>query len=329
MPKISVILPVYNAEQYLDVCLNSIVSQSFSDWECICVNDGSTDGSAAILQQYVEQDDRIRVIAQDNQGLASARSVAMAQARGTYIVFVDADDFLDEDALEHLYQISENQQVEVLGFSYKTYPQGQSSHYTMQTGTVLSPSQLLASTTQPQSSDDLCFVWRYMIRRDFLQKYNICFNTNVRFAEDMIFMMEVFAHAQRVYLSDDAPYHYRIDNPHSIMRERRYNPYMEESLSMGYAVKRKLIADNSWDNLTPFSLDVAERAVKSYSRMLMLNRKANGEPKEKYIREVLLLPMIQDAMKVVGFRNIFDNWKEYFVYLCMKCCFMPVLKRYF
>lgn len=98
---------------------------------------------------------------------------------------------------------------------------------------------------------------------------------------------------------------------------------------MLYEKKREIIQKNAWDKLTPFSFDLANRTVENYSRMLMANRKANGEPKEKYIREVLGLPMMQDAMHVIGYRNVFDNWKEYVVYLCMKFCFMPVLKHYF
>ena len=97
------------------------------------------------------------------------------------------------------------------------------------------------------------------------------------------------------------------------MHDKRYNPYMEESLSIVYDTKKRIILDNHWDELTPFSFDLANRAIKNYSCMLMNNRRTKGESKAKYIPEVLHLPMIQDAMKVIGYRNIFDNWKEYMV----------------
>ena len=329
MPKISVILPVYNAEQYLDVCLNSIVSQSFSDWECICVNDGSTDGSLDMLNGFAAKDGRIKVLSQPNAGPSVARSKGIMAACGTYILFQDSDDFIENDAYGRLVELVERTNVDMLGLSYRTYPNNVLSHFSMKTGEVLPPTQLLASTRTPQSSDDFSFAWRYMIRRSVLVENNIKFDSQISVGEDTLFMMEVFSHASSVYLTDDAPYRYRIDSQHSIMHETRFRPYLDVSLSRLYMKKRELIQKNHWDDFTPFSFDLANRAVKSYSRMLMLNRKANGEPKEKYIREVLLLPMMQDAMKVVGFRNIFDNWKEYFVYLCMKCCFMPVLKRYF
>ena len=329
MPYLSIIVPVYNVEQYLDECLSSIINQTYTDWECICVNDGSTDKSCQILERYAEQDSRIRLISQENKGLAATRSEGMLWAKGKFIIFVDSDDYLDTNACEQLVLIAETHNMDVLGYSYKTYPNGCSSKYSMQTEKLLSPSRLLGSTSVPQSSDDMCFVWRYMIRRELLTEFNIHFNSKVRFAEDMIFVMEVFSYARNVYLTDFAPYNYRTNNPHSIMHESKYNPYMEESLQLVYDIKRQIIKRNNWDELTPFSLDLADRAVKRYSRMLMANRKAKGEGKEQYIREVLSLPMMKDAMKVIGFRNIFDNWKEYMVFLCMKFQFMPVLKRYF
>ena len=266
---------------------------------------------------------------QENRGLAAARFEGMLRANGKFIMFVDSDDFLDNNACEQLVTIVERYEIEVLGYSYKTYPNGCTSKYSMQIGQVLTPPQLLSSTVIPQSSDDLCFVWRYMICRDFLNRFNIQFNSKVRFAEDMIFIMEVFSFAKNVYLTNCAPYNYRTNNPHSIMHESKYNPYMEKSLLLVYDIKREIIERNHWDELTPFSFDLADRAVKRYSRMLMANRKAKGESKDKYIREVLNLPMMRDAMRIIGFKNVFGNWKEYVVFLCMKFQFMPVLKRYF
>lgn len=329
MPQITVIIPVYNAEQYLEECLESIVSQSFCDWVCICVNDGSTDSSAEILEAYASKDKRIIVLNQNNSGPSIARSKGLECATGRYILFQDADDFIEGHAYAQLVELMEKTQVDVLGFSYETCPDRQLSRFSMKCGEVLPPTALLKSTKKPQASDDFSFIWRYMIRRSFLLEYPVSFDSRIRVGEDTVFMMEIFSYACSVYLTDYAPYRYRIDNRHSIMHETQYRPYLEESLSVLYEKKRKIIQKNAWDKLTPFSFDLANRTVKNYSRMLMANRKANGEPKEKYIREVLGLPMMQDAMHVIGYRNVFDSWKEYVVYLCMKFCFMPVLKRYF
>ena len=104
MPKISIILPVYNVERYLEACLNSIAAQSFTDWECICVNDGSTDGSINILEAYSTQDKRIKVLNQINSGPAVARSHGIREASGEFLLFQDADDFIEPDMYEVLYE---------------------------------------------------------------------------------------------------------------------------------------------------------------------------------------------------------------------------------
>lgn len=98
----SVIIPVYNVELYLKGCLESVRGQSFTDWEAVCVNDGSTDGSAAILDDYAAKDARFRIVTQPNGGLSAARNAGLDAAKGEYILFLDSDDWLEENALEVL-----------------------------------------------------------------------------------------------------------------------------------------------------------------------------------------------------------------------------------
>ena len=107
MPKISVIVPVYNVEQYLPKCLDSIINQTFKDIEIICINDGSTDNSGKILEQYAQKDDRIKVLTQENQGQAVARNKGLDIAKGEYIYFVDSDDFIHPQTLEIMYSVAE------------------------------------------------------------------------------------------------------------------------------------------------------------------------------------------------------------------------------
>lgn len=102
MPKISVIIPVYNVEKYLPRCLDSIVNQTFKDIEIICVNDGSTDDSSKILEQYAKKDKRITIITQKNSGPSSARNTGLKHARGEYIGFIDSDDWVDTNFYELL-----------------------------------------------------------------------------------------------------------------------------------------------------------------------------------------------------------------------------------
>ena len=104
IPKISVIVPVYNVEKYLSECLDSIINQTLKDIEVICVNDGSTDSSLSILQDYASKDDRIKIIDKKNEGLGYTRKVGLDNAIGDYILFCDSDDkYISDDVFEKLY----------------------------------------------------------------------------------------------------------------------------------------------------------------------------------------------------------------------------------
>lgn len=116
MAKVSVIIPVYNVEQYLAECMESILNQSLRDIEIICVNDGSTDGSPAILDEYTLKDSRIQVITQKNSGLSATRNVGIEHAKGTYVYFMDSDDMLQPSAFMELYTIAEQEKLDIVYF---------------------------------------------------------------------------------------------------------------------------------------------------------------------------------------------------------------------
>ena len=123
MVKVSVIVPVYKAEKYLDICLDSLINQTFEDFEVICVNDGSPDNCINILRNYSKLDSRIKIFSQKNQGLSSARNTGLKYAKGEYITFVDSDDFLSPIALERMYtNITENNSDYMFSYVYQVYP---------------------------------------------------------------------------------------------------------------------------------------------------------------------------------------------------------------
>ncbi|MDE5999284.1 MAG: glycosyltransferase [Bacteroidaceae bacterium] len=316
-------------DEYLSDCLSSIIAQTYKNIEIICIDDGSTDDSGNILAEYARCDERVKVLRQENGGLASARSLGLAVARGEAILYIDSDDCVEKEMCENLMEIMRKEDVDVVGCSYKTFPNGHEHRFSMRMGGATSPEQLLKSTLFPQSSNDLCYVWRYLIKSNLLKKHKIDFNKDVRIGEDMIFMMEVFAKARMIYLTDYAPYLYRTNNQHSLMHEVRYRPYLEQSFSIMYNVKKRLIKENMWDCLTPFSRDLAEYTFKNYFPLFVRNRRSNGECPESYLKELLSLPMMQDAFSIIGFRNIYGSIKEYIVYLCLKFGVVSVIKRFY
>ena len=115
-PQISVIIPVYNVEQYLSKCLESIINQTLQDIEIICINDGSTDNSLQILEEYAQKDSRMIVINQENQGVGVARNKGLEIARGDYIWFVDSDDYVERNGLDYVYEKSKENNADIVCF---------------------------------------------------------------------------------------------------------------------------------------------------------------------------------------------------------------------
>ena len=122
-PKISVIVPVYNVQNYLRQCLDSIIGQSFSNFEMICINDGSTDDSPQILEQYAALDSRIRIISQPNRGLSAARNAGLAQATAEYIFFIDSDDYIEPDTLEKLFDTARRTGADLTCADFLPFPE--------------------------------------------------------------------------------------------------------------------------------------------------------------------------------------------------------------
>ena len=121
LPVVSIIIPVYNVESYLAECLDSACNQTLKNIEIICINDGSTDNSLNILQEYEKRDNRISIISQDNRGASRARNIGIQHAKGKYIYFLDSDDYLAHDALEMLVNTMETGNLELLLFNANVF----------------------------------------------------------------------------------------------------------------------------------------------------------------------------------------------------------------
>ena len=121
-PTISIVVPVYNTQRYLQECLDSLLKQSLSDIEIICIDDGSTDGSPAMIDEAASADPRVKAIHQANAGVSAARNHGLELARGTYVLFVDSDDFIRHDTCELLHKVAERDTADIIVFGGKTFP---------------------------------------------------------------------------------------------------------------------------------------------------------------------------------------------------------------
>lgn len=223
MAKISVIVPVYNAEKYLRQCLDSIVSQTLRDIEIICVNDGSTDASLSILEEYAAKDSRIVVISKPNAGYGHSMNMGLDKATGEYMGIVDADDYILPTMYETLYQYAKQSNLDfVRGAYYKFYEvDGEErvtywrSMGTKYIGVVYCPRKTpdfwLSAVLTPSG----------IYRMDFLKKNQIRYNETPGAAfQDQGFWFRTHLLAERVLFIDEAFYMYRFDNPNSSIYKR-------------------------------------------------------------------------------------------------------------
>ena len=133
---VSVIIPVYNVERYLDRCLASVVDQTYRELEILVVDDGSTDGSGALCDRWAERDSRIRVIHKSNGGLSDARNAALDVMTGSYVLMLDSDDWLQTDAIECLYQLLEKEQADIAVGGWREVYEGDEAAQAVRTATL-------------------------------------------------------------------------------------------------------------------------------------------------------------------------------------------------
>ena len=216
--KISVIIPVYNVEKYLARCLDSVVGQTFRDIEIICVNDGSTDESASIAEQYAKKDGRISLINQENKGLSAARNAGMRIARGKYIGFVDSDDWIDLDFLEKLYNAAESCGADAACSEIRRPHASGKNPYKLK----FESSQVLSTVSDKYKVLEIprrCYVWNKIYLRSELERQNLKF-VEGRMFEDIYFTPRFLFNCKKITTVSGVSYNYWA-NPESISRKLR------------------------------------------------------------------------------------------------------------
>ena len=206
----SIIIPVFNVEKYIQACLDSVLGQYFSDWEAICVNDGSTDGSLAILEENASKENRIKVVNQLNAGTATARNTGLRSAKGDYIFFLDSDDWLEPDSLEIL--ANKLRGEDILCFSGRRYFESTGEFHEAD---ILPEKNYHAgmdyyneNALLPRDFAFVCVVLR-VYKRLFLLQNDLFFDDDVSY-EDNLWVPITLYHARTVTMISDVLYLYRI-----------------------------------------------------------------------------------------------------------------------
>lgn len=206
-PLVSIIVPVFNAEKYLEQCLDSALGQTLREIEVICVNDGSTDSSPAILERYAAQDSRLRVIHQENAGISAARNAAMEEARGEYVAFLDADDFYLPELCELAYAEAVKHGTDILQFPY--FEQRGEKRSVFQK--CPTETRVFTELKERYSTPPMLFytVWTRLYRRAFLEEHQIRFPYGGTY-EDNYFSTRTALHAVKIVHFPKPLYVYRI-----------------------------------------------------------------------------------------------------------------------
>lgn len=243
-PAVSVIIPVYNTERYLHVSLDSLLKQTFEDWEAICVNDGSTDSSEQILQEYAAKDNRFMIISEPNSGQSVARNTALAAAKGKYIAFLDADDRISDNFLKILYDAAEATNADIAIASIQlekiSKKDGKLKHkyrlFFNEQKIYTSSAELYTALKLPRN----CFIWNKLYRKT---AYKMHFSPHEYF-EDILFSHQILAQTHKAVTVADACYTY-VGNPQSTVNTM--NPKKEQDYLKNSNLGLQIAVQNGWN----------------------------------------------------------------------------------
>ena len=217
MPKVSIILPVYNKEEYLPTTLNSLLKQSYQDWELIVVDDGSTDASGEILERFARRDPRITLISQENRGVSAARNSGLSKAAGEWVWFVDADDVPDKNFLANVFACSIDEKVGIIVGNYERLEKNCTvTQVEIEERGYISPGQFPNLFMKYQYYTGFWgYLWNKLINRKQLLNSNVKFQEGLTLAEDLKFMVELYRSGVMLFCAPCVAMRYTVDSNNS------------------------------------------------------------------------------------------------------------------
>lgn len=267
--KVSVIVPIYNAEAFLQPALDSILDQTLREIEVICVDDGSTDGSLKIVKEYQKRDARIRIATQNNAGPGMARNNGLRRARGEYVAFLDADDFFALDFLEKMFETAKSEDLDIVVGDYDLY---HSDHAKFRKNVISEEQNLLVpgKVTSKNDFPDQIFqltdgyVWSKLFRRAFLSEKNILFPEALRMFEDVYFVVTSLSLAERLGKCEGILIHHRVYSEQA--RGRLFRKYYAQAPKMYVDIKNFLMSHGMYLPLSVSFVNLtASRCFKLYN----------------------------------------------------------------
>lgn len=230
-PTVSIIVPVYNAEGYIERCIDSILAQEFKDFELILIDDGSKDNSGKICDSYAANDSRIKVIHKENSGASDTRNQAIEIATGTYLQFLDSDDWITPDATKLLVRSAiENNCDLVIADFYRVSGDKLTHKGDIDNTNVMTRQEFAEHMMENPADFYYGVLWNKLYRRDIIMEHNIRMDKTISWCEDFIFNMEYYLHAERYYALQ-APIYYYL---------KRKGSLVSQSMQIGKVIRMKL-----------------------------------------------------------------------------------------
>ena len=272
MKKVSVIVPVYNGEKRLKRCVESILNQDYPALELILVDDGSRDGSWEQLSAYAEKNDRVKAIHKENGGVSSARNRGLAEASGTYVQFVDVDDWLPLDSTKLLVREMEQSGAElVVGDFYRVVNGNLSEKGAIEKGGVLTRQEYADRMLQGPADLYYGVLWNKLYRRDLLARYAVRMDESISYSEDMIFNLEYLRHVETVAVLKAPVYYYQYTK----------GSLVDQSRNLSSNVKMKTSVIGHYDRFFKDTFDKTayqERLPMIYSFLVAVSRDSLALP---------------------------------------------------
>jgi len=221
----SIIVPFYNDESNLKRCIESIVSQTFTDFECILIDDGSTDNSSAICDEYAKKDSRFRVFHKNNEGISKTRQFGINNSTGRFTVFVDSDDWIEPELLQKAVQVIDTAKTDIIFMDFYDENLLGKERYVAQNFSILNIDTVIRQVFEQKLYSCL---WNVIIKRDLYFLNNISFIEGINYGEDSLFVIELLLNNPKIKYLDGAYYHHTFNN-NSFTRKNKKNRYIARS----------------------------------------------------------------------------------------------------
>lgn len=333
-PLVSIIVPCYNVEKYLSTCFDSLTQQTYSNIEIIAVNDGSTDQTLQILRSYQIKDSRIILINKENSGVSDSRNIALEHSKGNFVLFVDADDWLDINTVQVCIEQTEAEQADVCMFAYQSeFPNRSDIRRLYPDNRTFSDKDckdlqrriigpINEELCMPQRLDSYGTIWAKLYRRELLKDLFFEDLNKVGSAEDTLFNSFVFLRVKRAVYINEPFYHYRRNNEASVTNRFRPNLlqqwsylFAEMSKSVRTAETEEALLNRIAISLFGFDLNVYDADIA-------------WKEKIRLISECLSHPLYVKAYQQMKYQYLPIHWRLFYLSAKYKLSVMVLLFAY-